>query len=136
MHCEHCRATAADGDAPSLQGELTERDEAIIDVVCKALFNLAADDSANNQQGQGQGQQGRQAAAAGAGGPVDGEGAGGVGCGFTHEEVTEVLALVEVLEGSALGEGEELGSVLGRLAAQMRRLQQRLSSQELEALPE
>ncbi len=129
---------ADDCDTPSLQGELTERDEAIIDVVCKALFNLAADDAANNPQGQGQGQQGRQGqgAAAGDGGPVDGEGGGGGGCGFTHEEVTEVLALLEVLEGSALGEGEELGSVLGRLAAQMRRLQQRLSSQELEALPE
>eukprot|EP00198_Chlamydomonas_reinhardtii_P013474 XP_001702811.1 predicted protein [Chlamydomonas reinhardtii] len=78
------------------QGELGEREEAIVEVVCKALFNVA----------------------------------------FRHEEVVEVLGLLEVLEASSLGEAAELGAVLGRLGGQMRRLQARLSLEELEALPD
>ncbi|GLC63212.1 hypothetical protein PLESTF_000012300 [Pleodorina starrii] len=106
------------------QGELGERDEAIVDVVCKALFNVASAED------------GGGAAAGGGGEAAAGAQGGGVGSSFTHEEVCEVLSLVEALEGSAVGEVEEMASVLGRLAVQMRRLQARISSAELEALPE
>ncbi|GFR40002.1 hypothetical protein Agub_g537 [Astrephomene gubernaculifera] len=107
------------------QGELGERDEAIVEVVCKALFNVAsADDGAESTTASGS----------------SGSSAGGAACSggssFTHEEVAEVLSVVEALEGSAVAEAEEMASVLGRLAAQMRRLQQRMSCEELEALPE
>ncbi|KAG2431305.1 hypothetical protein HYH02_013436 [Chlamydomonas schloesseri] len=114
------------------QGELSERDEAIVEVVCKALFNVAsADEGAQPAGAAGAGGRGAGAAAsAGAGAGV------GPGCSFSHEEVAEVLGLLEVLEASSLAEAPEVAAVLGRLGGQMRRLQARLSSEELEALPE
>ncbi|PNH12894.1 Armadillo repeat-containing protein 2 [Tetrabaena socialis] len=114
------------------QGELGERDEAIVDVVCKALFNIASADDAGAGAGAGAGvgagQQPSASLPAGLG--------GGAGGSFSRDEVVEVLSLVQVLEASAFAESEEVASVLGRLASQMRRLQQRMSSAELEALPE
>ncbi|KXZ44037.1 hypothetical protein GPECTOR_75g761 [Gonium pectorale] len=105
------------------QGELSERDEALVEVVCKALFNVASAD---------EGDAAAAAMASGSSGGAD----GGASSSFSREEVGEVLGIVELLEGSAVAEGEEMGSVLGRLAGQMRRLQQRMSCDELEVLPE
>ncbi|KAG2484488.1 hypothetical protein HYH03_016720 [Edaphochlamys debaryana] len=116
-------------------GELTERDEAIVDVVCKALFNVASADEAAAAAADA------AAGSAGAAAGVGRAGSGGLATGpvassFSHEEVVEVLAVVEVLEASSLAEAEETAAVLGRLGAQMRRLRERMSSAELEALPE
>ncbi|GIL94202.1 hypothetical protein Vretimale_474 [Volvox reticuliferus] len=110
------------------QGELGDRDEAIIDVVCKALFNVASADDGPGVAGP---------AASGDSSAFQGSGSTGQSSsGFTREEVAEVLSLVEALEASGVADCEEMASVLGRLAAQMRRLQQRMVSAELEALPE
>ncbi|EFJ52458.1 hypothetical protein VOLCADRAFT_120276 [Volvox carteri f. nagariensis] len=90
------------------QDELGDRDEAIIDVVCKALFNVASADDGVGRAGSGVNS-------------ASSQGSGSAG---------------QALENSAVAESEEMASVLGRLAVQMRRLQQRMVSSDLEALPE
>ena len=108
------------------QGELGEREEAIVEVVCKALFNVASADEgpaagAGAGAAGGEGRGGAGAGAGGAEGRGGGEGGGaGAGCSFRHEEVVEVLGLLEVLEASSLGEAAELGAVLGRLGGPWR----------------
>lgn len=99
-------------------GELTDTEVGVVEVVCKALFNVAADD--NNAA----------AAAAAATG-----GGGGSSSSFSAEEAAEVLAMIGMVDGSALAEVEGMPALLARLAAQLGRLAARLRSAELEALP-